>query len=116
MRIVYVIDQLDRGGAEQQLVTLCQGMKRRGHDVRVITIHDRLALRNDLDAVDIPISVARENMANMTSVPIWRLRRPDCRNEPGFDPRLSADGISSDGIQPVDRRDSAGPSVGTRHE
>ena len=73
MRVAYVIDQLDCGGAEQQLVTLCRGLKRRGHDVHVITIHERMELRNDLDAVDIPVAVAHKYGAYDLST-VWRLR------------------------------------------
>jgi glycosyltransferase involved in cell wall biosynthesis len=73
MRIAYVIDELDCGGAEQQLVTLCLGVKRRGHQVHVITIHDRLALRNDLDAAGIPITVVHKHGAYDLTV-VWRIR------------------------------------------
>jgi glycosyltransferase involved in cell wall biosynthesis len=74
MKIAFVIDQLDRGGAEQQLVALCLGLKQRRHDVHVVSIYDRLALRGDLDAAGIPIVVApRRNKYDVATV--WRLRR-----------------------------------------
>ena len=74
MRIAFVIDQLDCGGAEQQLVTLCRGLRTRGHDVHVITIYDRLALRDDLDAVGVPISIAqRRSKYDLGTT--WRLHR-----------------------------------------
>ena len=74
MKIVFVIDQLDCGGAEQQLVTLCQGLATRAHDVHVITIHEGLELRGKLDAARIPISIAHKyHKFDLTTA--WRLRR-----------------------------------------
>ena len=74
MKIAYVIDQLDRGGAEQQLVTLATGLHARGHDVHVITIYNRAQLRDELTSTGVPLSVAgKRGKFDLTTV--WRLRR-----------------------------------------
>lgn len=74
MRIAYVIDELDCGGAEQQLVTLCVGLRQRDHDVHVISVHDSLELRKELDDARVPIRVARRHGRYDLSV-LWRLRQ-----------------------------------------
>ena len=61
MRLAFVIAQLDCGGAEQQLVTLCQGLRRRDHEVHVVSVHDRTALKPELDECGIPRGVARKH-------------------------------------------------------
>jgi glycosyltransferase involved in cell wall biosynthesis len=81
MRIAFVIDQLDCGGAEQQLVSLCQGLRRRNHDVHVISIHNRLELRRDLDDVQVPIDVVGKHGAYDITA-IWRLRNALARIAP----------------------------------
>lgn len=74
MKIVYVIDQLDCGGAEQQLVSLATGLHARGHDVHVITIYNRAELRDELTSTGVPFSVAgKRGKYDLTTV--WRLRR-----------------------------------------
>lgn len=75
MRITFVIDQLNCGGAEQQLITLCQGLTRRGHDVHVISIYARgIVLREELDAIGVPVWVANRRGRTDLTV-LWRLRR-----------------------------------------
>ena len=74
MKIALVADQLDIGGAEQQVVTLAKGLRGRGHEVNVISIFDRTELRDELDAAGVPVSVAgRRSKYDMTTV--LRLRR-----------------------------------------
>jgi glycosyltransferase involved in cell wall biosynthesis len=81
MRIAFVADQLDNGGAEQQLVTLCHGLKARGHDVGVISVYNRLALRSELDSVQVPIAVAaKHGKFDLTAV--WRIRTRIARLAP----------------------------------
>lgn len=74
MRIAYVIDELDCGGAEQQLVTLCVGLRKRDHDVHVISVDDRLELRKELDDASVPLRVAHRHGRYDLSV-LWRLRQ-----------------------------------------
>jgi glycosyltransferase involved in cell wall biosynthesis len=73
MRIAFVIDQLDIGGAEQQLVTLAQGLRRRRHDVHVISIHDRGELRGELENADVRVTIAHK-YSKFDITTAWRLR------------------------------------------
>jgi len=74
MKIALVTDQLDCGGAEQQIVTLAKGLRRTGHEVHVVSIFDRTELRPELDAASVPIVVAgRYGKYDFTTV--LRLRR-----------------------------------------
>jgi glycosyltransferase involved in cell wall biosynthesis len=83
LKILFVINQLHCGGAEQQLVTLCKGLSRRRHDPHLISIYDRLDLRDDLDALKIPITVAHK-YGKMDLTIISRL----CRLIKSFNPDL----------------------------
>ncbi len=74
MKIVFVIDQLDVGGAEQQLITLCHGLKNRQHDVGVISVHGRLGLKAQLDHIHVPVTVVGKAGTYDVSV-AWRLRQ-----------------------------------------
>lgn len=73
MKIAFVIDQLDCGGAEQQLVTLSIGLHRRGHAVHVVSIYDRAELRGDLQSAGVPITVAHKH-GRFDLTTVWRLR------------------------------------------
>ncbi|HUO84038.1 MAG TPA: glycosyltransferase [Thermoanaerobaculia bacterium] len=44
MRIVFVTRSLEYGGAERQLSALAAGLARRGHDVAVLSLYDRIPL------------------------------------------------------------------------
>jgi glycosyltransferase involved in cell wall biosynthesis len=81
MKILFVINQLHTGGAEQQLVTLCRGLVKRGHQTEVISIYDHLDLRDDLDAVRVPVTVAHKYSKIDLSI-ILRLRRLIKKIEP----------------------------------
>src|SRR5574337_245740 len=73
MKVLFVINQLESGGAEQQLVALCEGLRRRGHEPVVIAIYDKLDLRDRLDRIHVPIIVAHKYWkADLTLA--WRLR------------------------------------------
>lgn len=74
MRILFVIDQLNCGGAEQQLITLCQGLRQRGHDIHVVTIYARTELRGELEAIQVPIAVAYK-YGKLDLTVVWRLQR-----------------------------------------
>ncbi|MGE0821950.1 MAG: glycosyltransferase [Candidatus Binatia bacterium] len=73
MKILFVINQLACGGAEQQLVTLCEGLRKRHHDVSVVSIYNQLDLRERLDRLQIPIRVGRKYCKIDVTV-VWRLR------------------------------------------
>jgi glycosyltransferase involved in cell wall biosynthesis len=74
MNILFIINQLSVGGAEEQLVVLCEGLRKRGHEVHVVSIYDDLDLRSRLDAIQVPIRVAHKySKVDLTIV--WRLRR-----------------------------------------
>jgi len=74
MKVLFVINQLESGGAEQQLIALCEGLRRRGHETEVISIYPCLDLRDRLDAIGVSITVVNKHWkADLTLV--WRLRR-----------------------------------------
>ena len=73
MKILYVINQLHSGGAEQQLVALCEGVKERGHQIEVASIYDSLDLRNRLDAIQTPVTVIHK-YAKVDITVVWRIR------------------------------------------
>ncbi|HLR46712.1 MAG TPA: hypothetical protein VK092_06080 [Deinococcales bacterium] len=54
MKILFVVTDLDLGGAEAQVVTLACGLKQRGHAVEVASLIDPLARTEDLDAAGVP--------------------------------------------------------------
>lgn len=72
-KILFVINQLACGGAEHQLATLCEGLRKRHHQLGVITIYDQLELRNRLDAIEVPVTVANK-YAKVDLTVVWRLR------------------------------------------
>src|SRR5262245_23156667 len=74
MRILFVINQLSCGGAEQQLIALCEGLKNRGHQPEVISIYNRLELRSRLDTIQVPIIVAHKR-SRLDLTVVWQLRR-----------------------------------------
>ena len=74
MKILFVINQLDCGGSEQQLIALCTGLKTRGHEPEVICMYNRLQLRNMLDAMRIPVRVVPK-YSKLDFTIIWRLSR-----------------------------------------
>jgi len=55
MRIILLIDSLDGGGAETQLVSLAQGLKKNGHDVFVALFYYKGRLINNLIKSEITI-------------------------------------------------------------
>lgn len=60
MKILLVINQLHCGGAEQQLITMCEGLHKRNHECEVISIYNLLELRDRLDRIQVPITVAHK--------------------------------------------------------
>lgn len=54
MKILFVVTDLDLGGAEAQVVALACGLKRRGHAVEVASLLDPVARTGDLDAAGVP--------------------------------------------------------------
>jgi len=54
VKILFVVTDLDLGGAEAQVVTLACGLKQRGHAVEVASLIDPLARTEDLDAAGVP--------------------------------------------------------------
>lgn len=54
MKVLLVVTDLDLGGAETQVVTLACGLAARGHDVRVISLIDPVALTDQLDEASVP--------------------------------------------------------------
>jgi glycosyltransferase involved in cell wall biosynthesis len=81
MKVLFVINQLESGGAEQQLIALCEGLCRRGHETEVISIYSRLDLRDRLDKIDVPITVVHKYWKTDLTL-VWRLRRLIMRINP----------------------------------
>lgn len=48
MKLFFLIRSLERGGAERQLVTLCNGLSKLGHEVHVVTFYAGGSLEQDL--------------------------------------------------------------------
>lgn len=57
MRVLFVIRSLERGGAELQLTTLAAGLRRRGHEVGIVTFYDANPLASTLDGTGVEIHV-----------------------------------------------------------
>lgn len=86
MKIVFVITELEPGGAERNLVKLALGFKQQGHHVEVISIAgrpSRTALIDKLDQAVIPVHYLRIKRLWLGLIAIMRLRhvlkrlRPD---------------------------------------
>jgi glycosyltransferase involved in cell wall biosynthesis len=74
LKILFVIDQLNCGGSEQQLIALCRGLRQRGHDAHVATIYGRTQLRDELEQIQVPVSVAGK-YGRFDLTVVWRLQR-----------------------------------------
>jgi glycosyltransferase involved in cell wall biosynthesis len=57
VRLLFLERSLNRGGAERQLVALCLGLKRRGHDVIVTLFYDEGVYIGDLRDAGIPVRI-----------------------------------------------------------
>jgi len=74
MKILCVIDNLDAGGAQRQLVNLACGLKRHGHHVEFFTYYPQKFFKPDLDQADIPTNLClKKNRFSLT--PVRGLRR-----------------------------------------
>jgi glycosyltransferase involved in cell wall biosynthesis len=74
LKILYIINQLDCGGAEQQLVALCEKLARLGHKLHVISIYDQLELKPRLTDIRVPVVVAHKH-GKFDVTLVWRLRQ-----------------------------------------
>jgi glycosyltransferase involved in cell wall biosynthesis len=57
LRVLLVIDNLDRGGAERVVVELATGLSRRGHEVGVVAAREPAPLATELDAAGVDTEV-----------------------------------------------------------
>ena len=73
MKLLCVIDSLNPGGAQRQLVTIAVGLKKRGHDVRFLVYYPPTHFLPLLESGGIPCQV-------LPSGPHWR-RLLDVRRE-----------------------------------
>ena len=84
MRLVLFTRSLDLGGAERQLVTLAIELKRRQHDVEVLTMYGGGVLTNDLEQAGVPVcSLEKRGRWHLLGVVAQlvrylRQRRPPC--------------------------------------
>lgn len=67
MKIVCAIDNLDSGGAQRQMVSLSTFLKRRGHDVRLLTYHPANFYLDQIRQAQVPVTCLNH---------VWKLARP----------------------------------------
>ena len=60
MKILCVIDSLGSGGAQRQLVELGKGFKEKGQDVSFLVYHNINFFKEDLDIMNIPVTLVVE--------------------------------------------------------
>lgn len=81
-KILFLIRSLHRGGAERQLVVLAQGLKQRGHTVKVIVFYPGGPLEAELAAAAIPVlTLAKQSRWDLVA-PLWRLVQLLRREQP----------------------------------
>src|SRR5437016_4277034 len=74
MKLLFIIRSLETGGAERQLVYLATGLKRRNHEVSVVTLYSGGAFTPKLEAANIPVlSLNKRSRWDLSFV--WRLRK-----------------------------------------
>ena len=84
MRLMFLLDKLNCGGAERQLIELVKGMASRGHDTSVVVFHDQGDLQRELgeaDGVEVMVLPRDGGICRMLSFPAKlgkaiRRRRP----------------------------------------
>lgn len=74
MKILCVIDNLDCGGAQQQLVNLACGLKRHSHHVEFFTYYPQNYFKPELDQADIPTHQCIK-INQFSPTPVRELRR-----------------------------------------
>jgi glycosyltransferase involved in cell wall biosynthesis len=83
VRLLFCTRSLAYGGAERQLAVLAAGLKRRGHDVRVLTLYAGGPIADELARAGVPVdSVGKQGRWNLIGplVRLWRVarrRRPE---------------------------------------
>src|SRR5690625_2510966 len=60
MKILCVIDSLNSGGAQRQMVELAKGFKEKGHEVSFLTYHNINFFKPQLDKAEIPVKTIVE--------------------------------------------------------
>ena len=73
MKILHVITTIDIGGAEKQLLELCRGQVKVGHEVQVVYLKDSPKLKDEF--VNSDISVLEELDGKSVFMQPWILRR-----------------------------------------
>lgn len=75
MRVMLVVTDLDLGGAEAQVVALTCGLRRRGHELVVISMIDPVARTDELAACGVPWVSLRMRRGRPDPRALLRLRR-----------------------------------------
>lgn len=75
IKILHIINDLSVGGAEMMLYKLLSGINRERYDPAVISLIDRGKLRDDIEALGIPVYTASMKPGRPTPASIWRLVR-----------------------------------------
>jgi len=71
MRIVHIVETLERGGLERVVVELCQGQRAAGHEVGVLCLFRKGVLAAELEAGDIGV----ECIGKRPGLDVWALVR-----------------------------------------
>jgi glycosyltransferase involved in cell wall biosynthesis len=74
MRILYVISELNFGGAEKQLVELARQLANRGHEVAIYTLNRDVQRKPELAGSTVTLIVDQKR-ARLDPAVLWRLRK-----------------------------------------
>ena len=74
MRVLFIISDLDLGGAQKQVVELCKQLVRHGNDVAVYTLNDCVPRAKDLEGTGVEL-VVDQKRSKLDPRVLGRLRR-----------------------------------------
>ena len=74
MRVLFIISDLDLGGAQKQVVELCKQLVRHGNDVAVYTLNDCVPRAKDLEGTGVQL-VVDQKRSKLDPRVLGRLRR-----------------------------------------
>jgi glycosyltransferase involved in cell wall biosynthesis len=74
MRILYVISELNFGGAEKQLVALARQLAKRGHEIAIYTLNRDVQRKPELAGSSVTLIVDQKR-ARLDPAVLWRLRK-----------------------------------------
>ena len=74
MRALFIISDLDLGGAQKQVVELCKQLVRHGHDVAIFTLNNVVARAKDLEGTGVEL-IVEQKRTKLDPRVLLRLRR-----------------------------------------